>query len=653
MYTHNLEPLPENDEIAVELEPKALPNMSYTQEQEDVINFEEGIAIVNAVAGSGKTATVTKRLARLLKERGIDANDMLILSFSENTIDEFKEKLANHHGIVDFENIFTFNGFGDKLIGEHYGLFGFKKKPRLINQIEKMDIVKEVMDSSLELTELKYIEENWNTRKCILRSVDYSNPFMRNGKNFGIAFNLEKIFSKIKVRGINYSKDEFVTEEIQAFEQEVYSNPKLTDYEKDAIIDKYEAFLGKIYDMYESYSFILKSRGLYDYSDQINYLVYSLTHPRLKDLFNYKHIVCDEFQDSNNLAMYVLRRLTLCKDFKSLLVVGDINQAIYGFLGTTPENLLTFENIFSDKVHMFDLSYSFRVPDVVAKGANALMNDSLTVVYNQMRAFRDDSGLISTFKDMDTLVTSIKEAISNNKTVGILARTNSDLNIFINTLVENDIPYVVKSNLDIMKKDKVLNLLYLSKFLSNPENHTLEYVKYLQISDNEEFNKHFKTDSFNDYLEEKLNEILDKIDLKNPIELLEIYFELLSELATKDYMIETFVNHLKHQRFKSIYDINKYCQKMITYGIDIKSKNTNIDCNVVLTTAHSSKGREFDMVIMDTSTFQATSEEDRRLFYVAMTRAKESLYFVDVKRKGQTKKDCKRYLSAIVKSLNS
>lgn len=652
MYTHNLEPLPENNEISVDLEPKTLPTISYTEEQQDVIAFEEGIGIVNAVAGSGKTATITKRLARLLKEKGVDYKDILILSFSENTIEEFKEKLANHHGIVDFENIFTFNGFGDKILGEHYGLFGFKKKPRLINQIEKMDIVKEVIDSSLELTELNYIEANWNTRRCMFTKIDYSNPFMKNGKNLGIAFKLEKIFNNIKLKGLNYSKDEFITEEIQGFENEVDSSDKLLDQEKDALIDKYEAFLGKVYDMYESYSFILKSRGLYDYSDQVNYLVYSLTHPRLKDIFNYKHIVCDEFQDSNNLAMYILRRLTLSKDFESLLVVGDINQAIYGFLGTTPENLLTFENRFSDKVHMFDLSYSFRVPDLVAKGANALMNDSLTIKYNQMRAFRDESGVISTFKDMDHLVCSIKEAISKDKTVGILATTNSDLNVFINTLADNDIPYVVKSNLDIMKKDKVLNLLYLSKFLSNPESHTLEYVKYLQIADNEEFSKHFKTDSFNDYLEEKLNEILDMIDLKNPVELLDIYFELLSELANKDYMIETFVNHLKHQRFKSIYDINNYCQKMATYGIDIKSKNTDVDCNVVVTTAHSSKGREFDMVIMDTSTFKSASEEDRRLFYVAMTRAKESLYFIDVERKGQTKKDCRRYLGAIVNVLD-
>lgn len=653
MYTHNLEVLPESA-ISVDIdETKVLPTISYTEEQEDVILFEEGIGITNAVAGSGKTATITKRLARLLKEKGENMEDILVLSFSEKTIDEFKEKLAKHHGIIDFENIFTFNGFGDKILVENYGLFGFKKEPRLINQVEKMDTIKEVLDSSLELTELNDINSIWNTRDCVISSIDYSNPFMRNGKNLGIAFNLEKLFNKIKLKGLNYSKEEFITEEILTFEKNVDESDKLTEEQKDFLIDKYETFLEKLYGMYESYDFMLKSKGLYDYSDQVNYLVYSLTHPRLKDIFNYKHIICDEFQDSNNLSMYILRRLTVSKEFKSLLVVGDINQAIYGFLGTTPENLLTFEKRFVDKVHKFDLSYSFRVPDKVAKGANALMNSSYQVKYNQMRAFRKDPGIISTFKDIETLVNSIKSTIAEDKTVGIIATTNMDLNIFIDMLVSNDIPYVVKSNLDVMKKDKVANLLSLSKFFANPENHTLEYAKYLQIADYEEFSKHFRTDSFNDYFKVKLDEILDRMDLKNPIELLEIYFELLSELATHDYMIETFVNHLQRQRFKSIYDANDYCQKMDVYGLEVKAQENNVDCNVIVTTAHSSKGREFDMVIMDTSTFRARSEEDRRLFYVAMTRAKESLYFIDVERKGEDKKDCGAFLEAITKSLNS
>lgn len=650
-YTHNFEPLP-IQEVAVELEePAQLPIINYTLEQEDVIDFNSGIAIVNAVAGSGKTATIVKRLARFIKEENIPYDDILILSFSEKTIDEFKEKLANHHGIIDFENIFTFHGFGDKILAENYDSFGYKVQPRLINQIEKMDIIKEVLDSSMDLSEVDDIKSVWNTALCILKSVDYSKPFMKNGKNLGVGFHLDKIFTKIKSKGLRFSRDEFITEEVLPFEQAADKATTLTEAEKDYVIEKYESLLNKIYSMYESFDFLLKSKGLYDYADQVKCLVYALNHPRLKDLFNYKHIVCDEFQDSNNIDMYILKRLTLSREFKSLLVVGDINQSIYGFLGTTPENLLTFEKRFANKTHKFDLSYSFRVPKVVAHTANALMNSSYQIKYNQMNAFKADKGVLSTFHDIDSLLDTIKNAVAQNKTVGIITTKNSDLNIFINMLVENNIEYVVKSNLDVMKKDKVLSLLSLSKFFKYPDSHALEYAKYLQVADNEEFSKHFKTDTFNDYFKSKLDEILDTIDLKNPRELLDIYFGLLSELAEKDYMIETFVNHLKAQRFKSIYEANDYCEKMELYGLEVKAKDNGVNCNVVLTTAHSSKGREFDIVIMDTSTFKAKGEEDRRLFYVAMTRAKESLYFVTLDRKGESKKDCRAFLEPISKSL--
>lgn len=651
MYSHNLEKL-EDNKTSVDLDnstPKK--EISYTKEQEDVINFKSGIGIVNAVAGSGKTATITKRLATLLEDKNIDNNDIIVLSFSDKTIDEFKSKLSKNHNITNFENIFTFNGFGDFILSKHYDMFGYQKKPRLINSVEKMDLIKSIIDSSLELNELNDINDFWDTRNCIIKTVDYSNPFMKIGKNLGLGFQLSKIFDGMKSKGLNYSKEEFINDEITLFEENVDSSNTLSDDTKDFLIDKYEQFLEKIYAMYESYSFSLKKEGLYEYSDQINYLVSSLNNPRLKDEFKYKHIICDEFQDSNNLSMYILRKLTTFKNFESLLVVGDINQSIYGFLGTTPENLLNFQKRFSNKVFKFDLSYTFRVPKVISKCANALMDNSFKVNYNKMVSFKEEEGILSSFEDINILKTFIKDAVNKNKTIGLIARNNQDLNAFTDLLLEENIPYVIKSNLDVLKKDKVKNLLHLSSFFVNNDN-KLEYVKYLQVSDYEEFSKNFKTPSFDKYLDNKFNDIYNKIDMKNPVELLEIYFELLSDLSEKDYMIEVFKNHLVSQRFKSIYDLNDYCDKIDLYGLEIKAPENDVDSNVVVTTAHSSKGREFDITIMDTSTFKDVSEEDRRLFYVSMTRSKEELYLISLPRKGVKKKDCLNFLEPIKKALS-
>ena len=145
-------------------------------------------------------------------------------------------------------------------------------------------------------------------------------------------------------------------------------------------------------------------------------------------------------------------------NFKSLLVVGDINQSIYGFQGATPENLASFDKYFNEEVSVFDISYSYRVPQIVARKSNALMQESTEVNYNVMNAFKKEEGLSSELKNRSELINVIRESIKKDETIGIIARNNEDLNDFIDILVKNDIPYAVKSNLYIMKKPKVVNL---------------------------------------------------------------------------------------------------------------------------------------------------------------------------------------------------
>ena len=649
-YKHNLELLPEEDDISVEEAPdkSKLPTISFTNEQQRVIDFVKGIGVINAVPGAGKTATMAKRLESLIEIHKVNPKDILVLSFSSRSVDEFKQKLKKNHGIVEFENVFTFNGFGDENIARNYGYFGYTSKPRLFkNVIEKLDIIKEIIDNSEEITEIQQIADEYNTRQCLVHSLNYANPFQKSGNSkTGVVFKIEQIFNYIKSKGVNYGKLEFILDEVFGFENEVMKDTRLEEEKQKHLINLYEDFLDKVYDMYAAYDRLLKKRGLYDYLDQVNYLAYSLNHPRITS-FNYKHIICDEFQDSNSLAMYVLKRLTYADDFESLVVVGDINQSIYGFMGTTPQNLMTFKDRF-EEVHVEELglSQTFRVPGLIAKKANSLMLDSYEIKYNQMRATREGHGAISTFADKKNMVEGIKEKITKGEDIGIIVRNNVDLNDFIDMMVENDIPYIIKSNLDILKKDKVKSLLHFADFIKNPSSNTLELAKYLQVAQNEEFKKYFKTSDFNTYIERALENFLILSSGKNPRELLKVYFTLLDEVAEKDYMVEVFVEHLKKQNFKSIYDASEYCEKLEVYGAELKAPENTKECSVTLMTAHSSKGREYDNIIMDTSTFTAKTEEDRRLFYVAMTRAKENLYLVKL-GKQNSKKDCSRFLAAM------
>lgn len=655
-YTHSLEEYKAIEVDESMIKERELPVINFSDEQKKVIQFNKGYGVVNAVAGAGKTTVLSKRVERLLTLEGCSPEDIVIISFSEKTIDEFREKLSEKFGVEDFNNVYTFNGFGDKLIKEEYLMFGYSKQPQLIDEITKYDIIKELIDSTEIITELDEINDIWDSPTgMIVKKLNYDMMFPSGGYGVSLIVQFRKIFDDIKLKGLYYTGDEFIEDYYMEFEQNVISENQLSKEDKAKILYLYKKFLKKIYSsknsLYGKYNYILKDRGYYDYSDQVNCLVSSFSNPRLKEKFKFKHIICDEFQDSNHLAMIVLKKLTQNENFKSLLVVGDINQSIYGFQGATPENLLNFEKYFIDDIEIFDISYSYRVPQIVSRKANALMSSSNTIKYNVMNAFKEDEGIFGNISTNTELLELINKGIENDKTVGIIARNNEDLNDFIEMLVKNDIPYAVKSNLYIMKKPKVVNLNNLYKVLINPQENRIEYLKFLMVSDNENFVKKFKTKQFAEYFESNFNDFLKMIDTKNVAQLLKVYYEMLDPLVKKDYMIETYVNNIKRTNPKTINDVGNYCYKLDMYVPTIKVPENNLETNVILTTGHSSKGREFDIVIMDTSTFSARDEEDRRLFYVSMTRAKEELYFVQLKRriKVSKNKSCDKYLQILNK----
>lgn len=653
-YTHNLEKIKEVKEKKRITKEEKSAVINFSEEQQRVIDFNKGYALVNAVAGAGKTTVLSKRVEKLLTVDKCKKNDIIIISFSEKTVDEFKEKLSTKFGIYNFSNIYTFNGLGDKLLKSEYALFGYTKPPQLMDEIIKYSLIKEVIESTEILVELDEISEIWSKPSgMIVKKLNYEMMLPSGMYGVSLVSQFLKIFDEIKSRGLDYTGEQFVEEYMSLFNKSVISEKKLSEDDKSKILDLYRGFLEKIYfrenSMYGKYMYLLKDRGYYDYIDQVNYLVASFSNSRLKNKYRFKHIICDEFQDSNNCAMEVLRNLTLNDEFQSLLVVGDINQSIYGFQGAIPENLIMFEQYFEDKVNNFNISYSYRVPQIVARKANLLMEDSDGVIYNKMNAFKKDEGEFIESLSNEDLLSVVRKDIDDKKTIGIITRNNNDLNDFISILSNNDISYVVKSNLYMMKKPKILNLNGLYKVLLNPEQNKIEFLKFLMVSENDIFVEKFKTEEFEEYINNKYNDFLRMIDTKNYAELLLVYYNMLEPLSEQDYIIESYLNKIKEMKPKTILDVASYCYELEVYApSSLKVPENNTVADVVLTTGHSSKGREFDTVIIDISTFTDLDEEDRRLFYVAITRAKEKLIFIDFKRKvSASNKNCRKFLQIL------
>ena len=251
---------------------KTITDLELSGSQEEAIYFREGILRVNAGAGAGKTMVVALRISIMLSE-GVLPKDILLITFTDAAAAEMKERIAMYNedlGVeVDLSELgcMTFNAFGNEIIKTEYDKLGFLGIPRLIDDIEKKDIV------------LKLLSDHHIT------GIDYRNILMDlpNAKG-GLAV-VCKGFEIIKTRRFSsYDEDEFKS----AMASAGYSN----------WIKGTKAY-GQMLKLFEVYDEELRNRGLIEFADQER-LVFDLLDidPYYFDKLAYKHITVDEFQDS-------------------------------------------------------------------------------------------------------------------------------------------------------------------------------------------------------------------------------------------------------------------------------------------------------------------------------------------------------------------
>lgn len=321
-YTEPPLALPEKAERTITVE-----DIKLSEEQERIVNAKTGIFRVLATAGSGKTFCMVLRIIKLIED-GVDPTAMLLISFSNIAVEELRsriEKMLKVYGYDEFVDvndftIVTFNSLGSQLISEYFEMLGFEKKPELIDNIEQYDIVNEVVKESEE--------------KIV--GLDYENPYLKFGSNtVGIIAKLSNLFDEIKREKIetfaDYDKYLGLTDKIRhcsAGAETVAAQEKREKYRQ-------------IFKEFEKYSEKLKNADIVDYADQSIYVDELIRRSfedgidYIIDAFEFEHIVVDEFQDSNEFQLRFVKALMGHMKFKSLMVVGDDSQAIYGFNHTS------------------------------------------------------------------------------------------------------------------------------------------------------------------------------------------------------------------------------------------------------------------------------------------------------------------------------
>ncbi len=563
-----------------------------TKPQQQFVNFRNGECRVNAVAGSGKTTVVALRTASILEE-GDDPQSILMLTFSEKAKGEMRTRLKefavgnilkDERLPVEKVNIETFNSWGQKLLDENFKLLGFSAAPTVIDDIQRKDIVIALLSSRPRTLPL-----------------DYNNPFLDMPNASGAVIAVCKYLEKMKAAHIASVND--VPKTLGAV-----TAPYAQDY----------------FDIYNAYNQTLTARNLVDYEDQLRLLLELANHGIFEKL-PYKHIVVDEFQDSDpNQIEIILELKRRNKNVKSLAVVGDELQAIYGFRNATPDNLVDFGKFFPGMIDI-DMSANFRSQAPIIQMANKII-EKTSRLGKMIEAHKQTSHVKPAVFQIDDeerertlFVRQVAKLLRDGtapKDIAILCRTKAELVKMQSALSEAGILSILKVPEVIAEAPFVKAIISLALFLRNPVDKA-SLSLYVKSMDQDPFNEKDVNDASDAILSvfEACKSETDKVST----------FLALIERDSEDYVAASFVETLKRQNFQSLTQYLDYCIKYHDYGVrDTKSTvQERTDC-VTLITVHSAKGLEWETVLLSLRRFP-TDMESQRLFYVGITRAKERL----------------------------
>ena len=689
--------------------------IKHTKEQLDVIEFNYGFARVMADSGVGKTATIISRVDKLLKDENVSPMDILLITFTNAGANEMLDRLTKLNKKGKYVNITTFNSYGSELISQHYKELGFINQPELATNHQLTNIVVDILLHTV-LGD-KGNKELYNKMKEFL---DFKNPFMDLKYSKGVVFELLNFIRLSKTYNNKYPYDNYTEEQIE--------------------------ILNQFKDMYNK---ALKDSSLIDYQDQLLYC-YKL----LDDNFNkgeildkYKHIIVDEFQDTNKIQIDILNKLidmsNMDDSFKSLMCVGDDAQSIYSFNNTSPIYMIEFDrylNIDKYKSKMpykdFNLSLNFRSDEFICDLANNVLKHKILGLPKNMEANSKRKGE-TTLVEFDTknneytyIAENISKIVTNGKEydykdIFVLARSRKELLDIKRVLDENNIPSKLKFQqryIDYQPIKLYIGFMnYVGKIFENRELDnkkklytqelfdwilfTLYNKKYVDYDYNEFYDEYNEMANYNIYDEndkdniniyvikkalkivEGINENLNKCD--SDLELYQFALNLLSTVKEKDDRIDKILDSFSRKLYqevgadvsevrkitlkvsnmnipkdekvlmiyKEIYNmfksILKVANDMVAYNdnstydeIEYGVNDDNDDNYVELTTAHSSKGLEKDVVYLVIDNFNYIDvpisgedsdgyivdndkliqlQEEYNLLYVSITRAKHKL----------------------------
>lgn len=596
--------------------------MKLTTKQKEAVHAVEGNVLVHAGAGSGKTAVFTARIANLIANHGVEPESILGMTFTNEAAENMKSRLGDFigKGRAKRVQLSTFHSFAYRILKQRYA-----------SEYNGKTVMK-----------------HWWKMQQLYDIV--SKPKGMNDVGLSLPCKAGELGSFISYQKANMVKGGM----------KVLWRPDF-----DSLGEKHQ--LQKAFDKYCE---LVQNARIIGFDDMLVDLYYKLLEDEtlLSDIKDeYEYIMVDEFQDTNKVSMEILK---LIAD-ENLFVVGDFRQGIYGFINANIENILGFTDDFKD-VNLVELEDNFRSTENIVDFANHVVRVSPIERYKQFDeqvSSRGEVGSkvsITMYRDevmeAESIMEEIESAVEDGKKYedfAILSRTNAQLGFYESMFADNDIPVDVSNTRSFFDRREIADILSYAehavdgrdgmsmkrvmnspnRFISKSDINKLDAYAYRNNMSFEDACREMKIGRSETNIKRMLvlfSELRDGIEDMNAATFLKSVYRKTSyrrHIEKTSSSSSDFA--MKEDSINRLFDIAAKFMNVEVFLAHVSIIKNNSGKNkegVKLMTVHASKGLEFENVYIPTVTdenfphdMNSDTEEERRLFYVAASRAKNNM----------------------------
>ena len=605
--------------------------MQFNNSQLKAVKHKTGPMLVIAGPGSGKTTVLTARIRNLIEEYSVNPANILVITFTKAAANEMKSRFNNMMGRSTNVTFGTFHAVFFMILRAAYNYS--------VDSIIKEDVRQNIIKQAIERSRLEPDDLN------------------------EMVSNITGEISRVKTETID----------INAY------------YSASCPEEEFS-------DIYKYYVKTLKKMGLIDFDDMLLYCHELLTTRRdilAKWQQKYQYILIDEFQDINKIQYDIIKLLAKPQD--NLFIVGDDDQSIYGFRGSKPEIMLNFDKDYpdTDKV-ILDTNYR-STGNIVSAAGKVIAHNKVRFAKN-INTVNDPGDKVDIIEfntqaeEYEKIIDNIrKESASggNYSDNAVLFRTNSTAAGFVRKLVEYSVPFVTRDGVPNVFEHWIARdvITYMNIAMGSRKrsdflqiiNRPKRYIGRDYLTDAE-----ISFDNLEKYYEDK-NWMIERVD--------RLKYDILAMASMSPYAM---INYLRkgvgydgyldeyaqshNMQVRELYDVmdelmesarnfktfNEWFAYIDEYGTKLRESYAAMDKQnaVILTTMHSSKGLEYPVVyIIDANeeitphkkaVFVPEIEEERRMFYVAMTRAKRRLNIYYARKRYNKEIEVSRFVKEIM-----